>query len=113
MFQIPLDAFEEFPRCISKRIGRDVFCPEVYLLKNKKYNIEICGKNKVVISLHLLAGGLYLMPYKSNVILACDIDGALDSFNFPMSSCRIYIECAFGELVMRLEIFWRMICFHI
>ena len=34
-----------------------------------------------------------------------------DTFNFFHSSCRIFIECAFGELVMRWGIFWRKIAF--
>lgn len=34
-----------------------------------------------------------------------------DAFNFYLSSCRIYIECAFGELVMRWGILWRMLDF--
>ena len=42
-----------------------------------------------------------------------DIDGAMDSFNFHLSSCRIYIECAFGELVMRWGIFWRTLLFDL
>ena len=36
-----------------------------------------------------------------------------DSFNFHLSSCRIYIECAFGELVMRWGIFWRTLQFDL
>ena len=36
---------------------------------------------------------------------------AKDSFNFHLSSCRIYVECAFGELIMRWGIFWRTLRF--
>jgi DDE superfamily endonuclease len=36
-----------------------------------------------------------------------------DSFNYHLSSCRIYIECAFGELVMRWGIFWRTLLFEL
>lgn len=36
---------------------------------------------------------------------------ARDAFNFYLSSCRIHIECAFGELVMRWGIFWRTLLF--
>ena len=36
-----------------------------------------------------------------------DVDGERDPFNFHLSSCRIYIECAFGELIMQWGIFWR------
>jgi hypothetical protein len=35
-----------------------------------------------------------------------------DAFNFYHSSSRIFIECAFGELVMRWGIFWRRLCFN-
>ena len=30
-----------------------------------------------------------------------------DAYNFYHSNCRIRIECAFGELIMRWGIFWR------
>lgn len=42
-----------------------------------------------------------------------DVDGAKDSFNFHLSSCRIYIECAFGEMVMRWGILWRTLRFEL
>lgn len=42
-----------------------------------------------------------------------DVNGVLDSFNFHLSSCRIYIECAFGELVMRWGVFWRTMGFEL
>ena len=34
-----------------------------------------------------------------------------DSFNYYLSACRIFIECAFGELVMRWGMFWRTMRF--
>jgi hypothetical protein len=36
-----------------------------------------------------------------------------DSYNFYHSSCRIRIECAFGEIVMRFGILWRSLKFDI
>jgi DDE superfamily endonuclease len=36
-----------------------------------------------------------------------------DAFNFYHSSSRIFIECSFGELVMRWGIFWRRLCFGV
>jgi DDE superfamily endonuclease len=42
-----------------------------------------------------------------------DTMNAKDSFNYHLSSCRIYIECAFGELVMRWGIFWRTLQFDL
>jgi len=38
---------------------------------------------------------------------------ARDAFNFYLSSCRIHIECAFGELIMRWGIFWRKLQFTV
>lgn len=37
---------------------------------------------------------------------------AKDSYNFHLSSCRIHIECSFGELVMRWGILWRTLQFR-
>jgi hypothetical protein len=53
-----------------------------------------------------------LIPFGLQDLLH-DRDGAKDSFNFHLSSCRIYIECAFGELVMRWGIFWRTLQFDL
>ena len=36
-----------------------------------------------------------------------------DAFNYHLSSCRIFIECAFGELVMRWGILWRTLAFDL
>lgn len=36
-----------------------------------------------------------------------------DAFNFYLSSCGTYIECAFGELVMRWGSFWRTLSFDL
>jgi hypothetical protein len=38
-----------------------------------------------------------------------NLSPAKDAFNFYLSSCRIVIECAFGELVRRWGILWRKI----
>jgi len=39
--------------------------------------------------------------------------GAKDGCNYHLSADRIYIECAFGELVMRWGIFWRTLRFNL
>ena len=36
-----------------------------------------------------------------------------DNFNYHLSSERIWIECAFGELMMRWGMFWRRLNFGI
>ena len=53
-----------------------------------------------------------ITPYDAHE-LKSDPERAKDSFNFHLSSCRIYIECAFGELVMRWGIFWRTLLFDL
>ena len=47
-----------------------------------------------------------LVPYSSDNVKndSCDM---CDAFNFYLSSSRIYIECAFGELVRQWGILWR------
>jgi DDE superfamily endonuclease len=42
-----------------------------------------------------------------------DTNGMRDSFNYHLSSCRIHIECAYGELVMRWGILWRTLLFSL
>ena len=42
-----------------------------------------------------------------------DVNGAKDSFNFHLSSCRVYIKFAFGEMTMRWGIFWRTLRFDL
>lgn len=51
-----------------------------------------------------------LVPYEVDDVKGSCFTGK-DSFNYHLSSCRIYIECAFGELVMRWGIFWRTLRF--
>jgi DDE superfamily endonuclease len=53
-----------------------------------------------------------MVPYDQDELKE-DVNGAKDSFNYHLSSCRIYIECAFGELVMRWGIFWRTLLFDL
>jgi DDE superfamily endonuclease len=52
------------------------------------------------------------VPFDSSE-LRNDVDGMRDSYNYHLSSCRIYIECAFGEMVMRWGILWRTILFSL
>lgn len=47
-----------------------------------------------------------LIPYSTDEVRN-DSSGMCDAFNFFLSSSRIFIECAFGELVMRWGILWR------
>ena len=53
-----------------------------------------------------------IVPYDSADVKN-DRTLSLDSFNFHLSSCRIFIECAFGELIMRWGIFWRTLLFDL
>ena len=56
--------------------------------------------------------------YALRSYMLCPYDNAMpgsdeDAFNFHQSSCRIYIECAFGEMNMRWGIFWKALGFGI
>jgi hypothetical protein len=53
-----------------------------------------------------------LIPYSTEEVRQ-DPTGMRDSFNFFHSSSRIYIECAFGELVLRWGILWRPLAFSL
>lgn len=53
-----------------------------------------------------------LVPYSTDEVRS-DGSGIRDSFNFFLSSSRIFIECAFGELVMRWGILWRTLHFDL
>mmetsp|Transcript_4864 Transcript_4864/g.7385 ORF Transcript_4864/g.7385 Transcript_4864/m.7385 type:complete len:89 (+) Transcript_4864:207-473(+) len=47
-----------------------------------------------------------LVPYDS-IVMKYDPEKAKDLFNYHISACCIYKDCAFGEFVMRWGIFWR------
>ena len=53
-----------------------------------------------------------LVPY-DQAELKEDVLQAKDSFNYHLSSCRIHVECAFGELVMRWGVLWRTLLFDL
>mmetsp|Transcript_24903 Transcript_24903/g.38381 ORF Transcript_24903/g.38381 Transcript_24903/m.38381 type:complete len:402 (+) Transcript_24903:78-1283(+) len=52
------------------------------------------------------------VPYDANEIKGKDPENSKDAYNFYLSSCRIHIECAFGELVGRFGFFWRTMKFN-
>eukprot|EP00980_Cylindrotheca_fusiformis_P003885 scaffold861_cov171-Cylindrotheca_fusiformis.AAC.1 len=57
-----------------------------------------------------------ITPYDANDMMKALGNDALmqmDGFNYHLSSNRIYIECAFGELIMRWGIFWRHLRFSL
>lgn len=51
-----------------------------------------------------------LVPYNSRQTKP---RSAEDAYNFYHSSCRIHIECAFGEIVMRFGLLWKTLQFDI
>ena len=53
-----------------------------------------------------------LVPYSTDDIRKGNSD-IYDTFNFFLSSSRIYIECAFGELVSTWGILWRTLRFDL
>jgi DDE superfamily endonuclease len=79
------------------------------LLKEVSKSLNDRGLFLVGDSAYGLASFL-LTPYEVDD-LKDDPYQARDGFNYNLSCCRIYIECAFGELVMRWGIFWRTLLF--
>ena len=73
------------------------------------------GRHLVEIAAELMHKGLYLVgdsAYAIRLYLLVPYDNARpgskeDSFNFFLSSKRIYVECAFGEIDRRWGIFWK------
>ncbi|GFH49993.1 hypothetical protein CTEN210_06469 [Chaetoceros tenuissimus] len=69
----------------------------------------------------LLAMGFYIVgdsAYAIRSFLLTPFDNALpnsakDSFNYHHSTCRIWVECAFGEIDMRWGIFWKPLQFDL
>lgn len=69
----------------------------------------------------LLDNGLYLVgdsAYAIKSFLLTPFDNATpksakDSFNYHHSTCRIWVECAFGEIDMRWGILWRPLQFDL
>lgn len=53
-----------------------------------------------------------LVPYSTDDVRN-DNSEICDAFNFYLSSSRIFIECAFGELVMRWGILWKTLHFDL
>lgn len=87
-------------------------------------NSQLCDLlNEEHVLMELLLRGLFIAADSAYVlaphmICPCDVTEitgpckeSRDAFNFYLSSCRIHIECAFGELVMRWGIFWRTMRF--
>lgn len=69
-------------------------------------------------NLYIVADSAYnltpflLTPFSTDEVRQ-DISGTCDTFNFFLSSCRIHIECAFGEMVFRWGILWRTLAFDL
>ena len=65
--------------------------------------------------------GLYLVgdtAYSQRPFLITPYDNAKsnskeDTFNYHLSACRIYVECAFGEIYKRWGILWRPLSFRL
>jgi hypothetical protein len=53
-----------------------------------------------------------LVPYSTDEVRN-DKSNSYDAFNFYLSSSRIHIECAFGELVRRWGILWKTLHFDL
>ena len=82
------------------------------------------GQHLLLISRELESEGLYIVgdsAYALRSYLLIPYDNAApgtpeDTFNFYQSSCRIWVECVFGEIDRRWGIFWKRLegdlCYH-
>lgn len=82
---------------------------------SRVFNESGLGKHLFEIAAYLREKGLYLVgdsAYALRSFLLTPFDNAKqgsseDSFNFFLSSKRIYVECAFGEIDRMWGIFWK------
>jgi len=58
--------------------------------------------------LHTLKDPFHITPYDN-----AKPGSKEDAFNFHLSSCRIYVECAFGEMYKRRGFLWRPLTFKL
>lgn len=83
---------------------------ETMLIELLKKKAEFLYNNKLFLvgdSAYSLASYL-ITPYSDATAKSVE-----DDFNYYHSSCRINIECSFGEIVMRWGIFWRKLQFSL
>jgi DDE superfamily endonuclease len=81
---------------LLKEVSEDLYERGLFIVGDSAYNLT----------------SFLVTPYDTDEV-GSDSDHSKDSFNYHLSSCRIYIECAFGELVMRWGIFWRTLLFDL
>ena len=81
------------------------------LLSEKVHFLEADGYYIVADSAYNLTPFI-LIPYSTDEVQR-DRSDMCDAFNFFLSSSRIHIECAFGEMVFRWGILWRTLCFNL
>lgn len=78
-----------------------------------KHHHKICSNLKY----HAAGDSAYVLLSFMLIPYAIDLNDAAwkyeDNFNYHLSSARIWIECAFGELIMRWGTFWRRLTFGI
>ena len=87
-------------------------CSRIFdLLREKSASLVAEGLHLQGDSAYPLTGFLQV-PFESPD-LQNDPNGSKDAFNCFHSSNRIYIECAFGELIMRWGVFWRSLRFDL
>jgi DDE superfamily endonuclease len=81
------------------------------LLKEVSTELYNCGCFVVGDSAYAISSFL-ITPYETEE-MRDDPLHSKDAFNYHLSSCRIFIECAFGEVVMRWGILWRTLLFDL
>ena len=97
-------------RILWRHIGQKGSSHDSSVFKNTKLYQHL-----LLISNELFEKGLYLVgdsAYSIRNFILCPYDNTRpnsneDSFNYFLSSQRIYVECAFGEIDRRWGVFWK------
>ena len=97
-------------RILWHHIGQKGSAHDSTVFKNTNFY-----KHLILISNELYERGLYFVgdsAYSIRNFILCPFDNVKpnskeDNFNFFLSSQRIYVECAFGEIDRRWGVFWK------
>lgn len=111
------DRFKKFTWCYTSNKGSTH--DSVAFTNSRLYSLLTAKADKLEDKgFYLLGDSAYnltpfiLVPYSTDEVRN-DTSGMCDAYNFYLSSSRILIECAFGELVMRWGILWRTLQFDL
>ena len=111
MYAINVQVIVDKKKCVLWRyigsMGSSHDCPTFHESKLGKY-LQEHAEELCDLGLFLVGDSAYalrnylLIPYDNTVANLKE-----DNFNFFLSSCRLYVECCFGEVDRRWGILWR------